>query len=511
MGNNYSGLDDTLIQKGDGDLIYAKMTRNQYKEFIKFLEYKKQKVAQKKKNINENKNLVSVKKKNEKIPVPNKLSINDQEKRQKIKECKLIDDLKDVINNKEPENNNLTQPRGIQNFKNTLYNRNRNSPKRLQTFLGEKKNNTQFKDNYENIFQQRQNDMNKSYFTTLEKLGEIKKHETQFELNQEHRFNLKKTKTDNKTRIKQALEKELNEELSNFTKEINPYKLMDLDQNCSLKDLEKKYKKIAIQVHPDRGGNNDAFQALTKAYLSIKKDLEMKIQDKDFFSLKKNSQIHNNEDYDNAPLGKGEKFNNSIFNQIYEENKLENNNDIGYSNWIKNNTIANEKNNNKKELFNDKFNLSVFNSVFNDNREIGKKNTQILKYDNPKPISNSNINFMEIDTDEQKGFTKENKDCNLFYTDYKEAMTNTNNITCNNLSENLKVRDIKSLKKERKNISFTQSPEEIRLNAIKKKEEKQKEYQRLERIKKRDQLISKQYLNINNRLENTKNVFQLKN
>jgi DnaJ family protein A protein 2 len=44
------------------------------------------------------------------------------------------------------------------------------------------------------------------------------------------------------------------------------YKLLAVDKQASPADIKKAYRKLAIQHHPDKGGNEETFKEITKAY-----------------------------------------------------------------------------------------------------------------------------------------------------------------------------------------------------------------------------------------------------
>ena len=47
---------------------------------------------------------------------------------------------------------------------------------------------------------------------------------------------------------------------------MNYYKILDLDKNCSQKEIMKKYKKLALKYHPDKGGDQEKFKIIAEAY-----------------------------------------------------------------------------------------------------------------------------------------------------------------------------------------------------------------------------------------------------
>ena len=55
---------------------------------------------------------------------------------------------------------------------------------------------------------------------------------------------------------------------------INPYDIMNLTPESSLKDLKDAYYQMALLCHPDKGGSADDMIVIHNAYKYIKEQLE---------------------------------------------------------------------------------------------------------------------------------------------------------------------------------------------------------------------------------------------
>ena len=54
---------------------------------------------------------------------------------------------------------------------------------------------------------------------------------------------------------------------------LNPYHLLGVTTNSTMKELKKSYYSLSLLCHPDKGGNKDDMDIVHKAYLYVKSQL----------------------------------------------------------------------------------------------------------------------------------------------------------------------------------------------------------------------------------------------
>ena len=63
------------------------------------------------------------------------------------------------------------------------------------------------------------------------------------------------------------------------------YDLLKVAKNASPEEIKKQYKKLALEHHPDRGGDSDIFKQISEAYQTLSEPQKRKEYDnlKNFF------------------------------------------------------------------------------------------------------------------------------------------------------------------------------------------------------------------------------------
>ncbi len=52
-------------------------------------------------------------------------------------------------------------------------------------------------------------------------------------------------------------------------KEYDPFVILGIDRDASDKEIRKQYRELSKVMHPDKGGDEEKFKELTKAYKAL--------------------------------------------------------------------------------------------------------------------------------------------------------------------------------------------------------------------------------------------------
>ena len=126
---------------------------------------------------------------------------------------------------------------------------------------------------------------------------------------------------------------------------IDPYKLYGYikGQKIDINDLKSKYKKYALETHPDKnGGNPRNFNIINNAFKVLYEDYKLRQEDKQFTELRNSSRSfiekQRGDNYQNRDMS-SENFDSTKFNRLYEKYRISDVNDDGYGDWSKENSL----------------------------------------------------------------------------------------------------------------------------------------------------------------------------
>ena len=270
---------------------------------------------------------------------------------------------------------------------------------------------------------------------------------------------------------------------------LDPFNILK-KKNLPLEQLKIAYKKLSLAHHPDKGGDINEFKKLINAYNYIEKVIKIRQEDKSHLELKNsyNETMNNEKGKINESLkdiSSKDKFNINRFNKVFNESKLENPHDRGYSN------IMTESSKNREDIEIDN-NIGKFTKKnFADNFENNKKNrtsNYVVKYTPPEPVNIGKLFYSELGEDNINNFSSKTESMNL--TDYKEAHIDNFMLDPNKINYK-KYKNIEDLEKDREILKMS----EDQMKAIEENDEVQKKYEwnRINNLRQKDNEISKQF------------------
>lgn len=282
---------------------------------------------------------------------------------------------------------------------------------------------------------------------------------------------------------------------------VDPYKILGVTQNYTLEELKRSFKKNALIFHPDikATGNEEIFKLVVQSYKKLLQLYETKKGDKQYGELKAefNRSINNTHtDYNLNPMEVNSRFNVNKFNQIFDDNRLEDVNDTGYKEWLESNPDKSEECSIK---YNKKFTNKAFNEHFDDNVNNKTESKHLIKYREPEAIcSIKKMNFTNLGEDDIDDFSAENKSLkNLNFMDLKLAYTTSRIVDPTTVDPRKEYTSVDQLKKERSRVRYDMNDSEKNYMLGKMDLEKIKEQKRLENLMRHDQRISDHFSKVN--------------
>jgi len=273
---------------------------------------------------------------------------------------------------------------------------------------------------------------------------------------------------------------------------LDPYKILGISKQYNDTMLKKAYLKKAMKTHPDRGGSKDAFQKVTIAYTVLKKKLKEQGEIHHHHELRDNAKNFMSSQQGGSSTGQNinfdkDNFDSVVFNKIYEENKIEEAFDDGYGSWMnETESIASSQ----PKMFQGNFNKDMFNHEFEKYKQEQKQKqgAQIIQYEEPQVRMSMRNQDSLVTLGQGKVTNFSGESGNLGFTDYKAAFTTDSTlIDTGDVDIESRANSIKSVERERSNISYQLSPEGQQRVAYQEALQQKEERARIQRLQVYDQ------------------------
>ena len=257
----------------------------------------------------------------------------------------------------------------------------------------------------------------------------------------------------------------------------------------SEKALKEAYKKASIKAHPDKGGSEEAFDQVTRAYAYLGEILRrVRGGRNELVSVAEESPARltatretNSEAWKMAePVKLNPKsLNMDTFNKVFEQTKLPDPDGDGYGDWLK----SEEGGASQQNKFNGKFNRSVFNEAFEN--EVKSRASQgqggQLTHRQPEALVMAPSLGIELGRERPEDFTGANLN-GLKFTDLKRAYTTDSTFSHQVADVRVSNRSFDSATSERKSAPAPLSASEMEAVAEGERRMAQRQAQQLSRI-----------------------------
>ena len=206
--------------------------------------------------------------------------------------------------------------------------------------------------------------------------------------------------------------------------------VLDLEEEVALTEsaLRTAYKKAAVKAHPDKGGSEQEFEAVTRAYAYLTEILRRiqggrtKESVVEAPNVLKDSRVTESKDWDMLKPVKlnPKKLDMNAFNTMFEQTRIPDPDDTGYGDWLKGADASKQAGPN----FGGKFNRDVFNKAFEDEARKTAASSA-LSVLSPEAMILAPGHGVELGRTNSGSYTAP-ANASMKYTDLKQAYTTDN-------------------------------------------------------------------------------------
>jgi curved DNA-binding protein CbpA len=209
--------------------------------------------------------------------------------------------------------------------------------------------------------------------------------------------------------------------------------VLGLEEEVALTEelLKKAYKRVALKAHPDKGGSEEEFEAITRAHAYLGEILlrvkggrakEGKMEAPEALQDNRKTESKQWEHVQPVRLNP-KKLDMNAFNQMFEQTRIPDPEEDGYGDWLKG-----EEGAATGPAFGGKFNRDVFNRAFEEEAKKRGAAGQQLSVRQPEALTLAPNHGVELGRGGGGSFTAA-ANASLKFTDLKNAYTNENMIT----------------------------------------------------------------------------------
>jgi curved DNA-binding protein CbpA len=233
-------------------------------------------------------------------------------------------------------------------------------------------------------------------------------------------------------------------------------RILDLEEEVALTNeaLKAAYKKAVVRAHPDKGGSEKEFEAVTRAYAYLGdilsrihggRKVEGKVEAPTALSNGRGVEAEAWKMVEPVQLNPS-KLNLDVFNTMFEKTRIPDPEESGYGDWLKGGDAASSESGPK---FGGKFNRDVFNSMFADEQvKKGPSKSNALVAQELSLASRMGF-ATELGRTGRDDYTVAANERGVAYTDLKKAYTEYNTFSHQTANVRVDSRNLEQLTKDR--------------------------------------------------------------
>ena len=288
---------------------------------------------------------------------------------------------------------------------------------------------------------------------------------------------------------------------------LDPYRVLGVAPDFTWDELKAAFRKISAQVHPDKGGSAELFNAVTECFRTLGMELKAREADRPHHVRRQPAREYVQEQEHEKEQEKeqverfqaGDTFT-TKFNKVFDENKLEDEgNDFGYGSTMTKSMATREDFSKPASTAPKSFSNERFNRAFDETVSAPKQEVTVYREPEALPMS-KRLQFTELGADKPGDYTKsEDADSrSLKYTDYMRAHTTERLVDPRSIKTRKEYRSVDDYEKDReRTLKKKPSKEETSYREQRELEEERAEEDRRRRLADHDARVARQYERVN--------------
>ena len=207
--------------------------------------------------------------------------------------------------------------------------------------------------------------------------------------------------------------------------------VLGIQEEVALTDesLKTAYKKMARKAHPDKGGSEEYFEAVTRAYAYLseilthmeKRDINARVEAPSTLNVSRDTEAEKWKHTEPVRLN-AKNLDMNAFNNLFEKTHMPDPDSDGYGDWL--------KGNDKKTgpTFKGEFNRDVFNRMFDDEAKKNQRSSSLIVHPGEMALTLNPANGVDLVGERPDSYTAA-PNSRFQFTDLRGAYTSETTIS----------------------------------------------------------------------------------